>query len=178
MCIRDSFQLSKTVEDVIDLFRPLAIGKELHLSYQIAPDVPTWVNGDANRLKQILMNLINNAIKFTERGRVTLSVDIQSKSIDLQKPDESTIHFAVKDSGIGVPNEKHTILFEPFNQLDSSTTRKYGGTGLGLAIVYGIVQTCGGYIVVDSMPGVGTSFSIYFPRIQTGLLGERSNSPD
>jgi signal transduction histidine kinase/AmiR/NasT family two-component response regulator len=167
------FQLSKTVEDVIDLFRPLAIGKELHLSYQIAPEVPTWVNGDANRLKQILMNLINNAIKFTERGRVTLSVDIQSKSIDLQKPDESTIHFAVKDSGIGVPNEKHTILFEPFNQLDSSTTRKYGGTGLGLAIGKRLSELMGGTMWHEDNSEGGSTFH-FFVTLQLSTTEQSS----
>ena len=112
--------------------------KGLELACQIPPDVPDRLIGDAGRLRQIVVNLVGNAIKFTEAGEVVLDVELQSQS-----DDEVVLHFAVSDTGIGIPAEKLAAIFDAFEQADSSTTRRYGGTGLGLAISSRLVATDG-----------------------------------
>jgi CheY-like chemotaxis protein/anti-sigma regulatory factor (Ser/Thr protein kinase) len=123
------------------------------LTCRIAEDTPETLVGDAGRLRQVVLNLIANAVKFTERGEIAVSVELSSlnaKSVRLS--------FAVKDSGIGIPADKQAMIFEPFSQADSSTTRKYGGTGLGLAISSQLVQLMNGKIWVESEPGKGSTF--------------------
>jgi signal transduction histidine kinase len=123
------FELRTFIEDILDLFSVKAIEKSLDLLYLIQPDVPYCLIGDVTRLRQVLINLVNNAIKFTDKGEVLVSVDkIKSESDDLE------MRFSVKDTGIGIAPNKQENLFEAFVQADSSITRRYGGTGLGLAI--------------------------------------------
>ena len=152
----EDFDLRSSVEEVMDLFSQKVAIKGLDLNYLIDLDVPPQIVGDSLRLKQILINLINNAIKFTHEGEVYLKVFLISKD-----PESSKIElgFQVRDTGIGIPENKISNLFEAFTQVDASTTRKYGGTGLGLAISMRLVKLMGGEITVDSQSGVGSSFN-------------------
>ena len=125
----------------------------MELAYRIAPEVPDGLIGDAGRLCQIVVNLIGNAIKFTERGEVALHVGAETLT-----PHEVTLRVAVRDTGIGIPADKLQLIFEAFAQADASTTRRFGGTGLGLAISRRIVELMGGRIRVDSEVGVGSTF--------------------
>jgi PAS domain S-box-containing protein len=127
--------------------------KGLELTWDAPPDLPARIAGDPGRLRQILVNLVGNAIKFTERGEVDLRVEMDS-----QGDDWVALHFCVADTGIGIPPEKQQQIFEPFVQADSSTTRKYGGTGLGLAIATRLVKLMGGRIWLESEPGKGSRF--------------------
>ena len=128
--------------------------KKLAFSVRIAPDVPTALHGDPGRLRQILLNLIGNAIKFTEEGSISLSVEVLKK-----EPTGITLGFAVTDTGIGIPEDKWEELFEPFTQMDCSEHRRYGGSGLGLSISRRLAQLMGGDITVNSIPGKGSTFN-------------------
>ncbi|MGC8858481.1 MAG: response regulator [Ignavibacteria bacterium] len=147
------FELKDCVEDTLQLLAPEAIKKRLDLLHLIEPDVPDYILGDVTRLRQILYNLVSNAIKFTEQGEVFVSVKLKEK-----KDDDIVLEFAVKDTGIGIPKDKHATIFQHFSQVDSSTTRKYGGTGLGLAICKRLVNLMKGEIWVESEIGVGSTF--------------------
>jgi len=144
-----SFQLTHCIENIYNLLALPAMEKGIELIENIDQDVPKIIIGDEMRLRQILFNLIGNAIKFTEKG------EIYSK---IKKLSEEKLEFSVQDTGIGIPLEKMEKLFKSFNQLDVSTTRKYGGTGLGLAISKRLVHLMGGDIWVDSVEGKGTTF--------------------
>jgi two-component system, sensor histidine kinase and response regulator len=130
-----------------------AAQKNLTLACEVEPEVPHKVVGDPGRLRQILVNLLNNGIKFTERGGVGLSVKVASMKLS-----EVVLHFTTSDTGIGVPAEKRQSIFEAFTQADSSFTRKFGGTGLGLTIASELVQLMGGRIWLDSEVGKGSAF--------------------
>lgn len=147
------FNLQRRIEATLDFVSVRASEKGLRLLCIIEDDVPSVIMGDPTRLGQILTNLLNNAVKFTERGDVTVSVSGR-------KQEDSTyeIHFEVKDTGIGVPEDKIERLFQPFSQVDASTTRKYGGTGLGLAISRRLVNLMGGRIWMESIVGIGSTF--------------------
>ena len=153
------FDLRKCIEDVMDLFAGKAAEQGLDLVYQIDHTVPTQIVGDALRLRQIIINLISNALKFTHKGEVFIKVGL-TKAVK----DDLELTFSIKDTGIGIPQEKLSRLFKAFSQVDSSTTRKYGGTGLGLVISERLVTLMGGTIWVDSAEGQGTTFSF---NIQT-----------
>ncbi len=146
------FDIGKLVENTAALFVSRAYDKDLELICVINKSVPKMVVGDPVRLEQVLLNLIGNAIKFTERGYITLTVDLSRKN-------KGHIEFVVKDTGIGISPEKQTRLFESFAQADVSTHRKYGGTGLGLSITQQLVRIMGGEILVESELGKGSSFS-------------------
>jgi len=152
---REDFDLRNCVEEVMDLFAQKVATKGLDLIYHIDKEVPPQIVGDSLRLKQILINLINNAIKFTESGEVLLMVNLITKD-----PDNLNIilEFQVKDSGIGIPQDKIGGLFNAFTQVDTSTTRRFGGTGLGLAISKRLTKLMGGEIRAESEPGKGSSF--------------------
>jgi PAS domain S-box-containing protein len=152
------FDLRATVETALEILVPRAMEKKLELVLRIDPKVPTALIGDPGRLRQILINLINNAIKFTERGEVTLSIGLTAEN-----PKKAFLQFAVSDTGIGIPNGKQEIIFESFVQVDSSLTRKYGGTGLGLSITKQLVELMGGTIAVESQINVGTTFKVEMP---------------
>ena len=147
------FNLRDTLEDTVRLLAPRAHQKELELGCHIQADLPDRVFGDPIRLRQIVINLVGNAIKFTDKGEVMLHVERQGQS-------ESTLdlHFFVSDTGIGIPEEKQQTIFEAFEQVDSSTTRKYGGTGLGLSISAALVKLMGGTMWVESKVRQGSKF--------------------
>lgn len=148
------FDLRKCIEDVMDLFSGKAGQKEIDLIYQIDYRVPMQIVGDSHRLKQVLINLIGNAFKFTDHGEVFLDIKmVRAYDQDIE------LSFEIKDTGIGIPQEKIPLLFQAFSQVDSSTTRKYGGTGLGLVISKRLVELMGGKISVESQIGVGSTFS-------------------
>jgi PAS domain S-box-containing protein len=147
------FALRECLSGVVRLMAGPAKLKGLGLTLAVAPDVPDVVSSDAGRLHQILTNLVGNAVKFTERGQVTLGVEIESLS-----DSGAILRFSVSDSGIGVPTERREAIFTPFVQADGSTTRRYGGTGLGLSICRDLVGLLGGALWVASDVGRGSTF--------------------
>ena len=168
------FDLQDCIEDAIDLVAPQAQVKGLHLSYQIATDVPRTLVSDATRVRQILVNLLGNAVKFTDAGEVAVSVSATQP--EAAAPFE--VQFAVRDTGIGIPEDQIERLFESFSQVDASTTRKYGGTGLGLAISRRLTELLGGRIWVESTPGQGTTFFFVIPaRAGAALRPESDPGP-
>ncbi|MCH7552410.1 MAG: hypothetical protein IIC82_00210 [Chloroflexi bacterium] len=148
------FRLRALIESTIEAMSAPARKKGLIFDCEVADHVPDELVGDQGRLKQILMNLIGNAIKFTDSGKISVSVDGR---FDPDK--EATLHFAVADTGVGIPKDKIHVIFERFVQVESYMTRKVGGTGLGLAIVAQLVQAMGGEVWVDSVEGKGSTFS-------------------
>ena len=150
----EEFSLQDNVDEVMKALGVRADQKGLELAYYLRPGVPDFVVGDVGRLRQILVNLVGNAIKFTEAGEVIVRIEIES-----QTEDQVVLHFCVRDTGIGVPIEKQAIIFESFTQADGSTTRKYGGTGLGLAISAQLVRAMNGRMWVESPSKCGSSNS-------------------
>jgi PAS domain S-box-containing protein len=147
------FALEQSLAETLQVMRFRAHQKGIELRWRISPEVPERVVGDATRLRQVLVNLVGNAIKFTERGEVLVQVETQEQS-----KKRVVLHFRVKDSGIGIPKDKQAMIFEAFTQADSSTTRKYGGTGLGLAITTRLVTLMEGKLWVESEWGQGSTF--------------------
>jgi len=164
-------QIPFSIRDhLAELVKPLALRAEqkgLELVCHVLPDVPHIASGDPGRLRQVLVNLIGNAIKFTDRGQILVQVEIESST-----PDETVLHYFVSDSGIGVPKEKQQAIFEPFKQADGSTTRRFGGTGLGLTISTTLVELMGGRIWLDSAPHEGSTFHF------TARLGVTDERPE
>jgi len=151
------FDLALCLEEAFDLFAVQASSKKLELVYQIDPAVPAWIISDITRLRQIVVNLVNNAVKFTPSGSIT--VEVKPVAGDVVAADGGRlIEFAVRDTGIGIPPDRVDRLFKAFSQVDSSTTRKYGGTGLGLAICQRLSALMGGDIRVESNVGKGSAF--------------------
>lgn len=151
------FDLRQRVTDTLRMLVPQARRKHLELTWNVAADVPARVRGDPSRLHQVLANLANNAIKFTQHGSIRVNVTLDERAIR----DEAAmrvLYFAVRDTGVGIPEEARARLFQPFTQADDSTTRKYGGTGLGLVICKQIVEMMGGEIGYESVPDRGTTF--------------------
>ncbi|GIU25386.1 PAS domain S-box protein [Shewanella sp. MBTL60-007] len=147
------FQLDILLEDLSDMFSVKATDKRLELLFAVAPNIPRLLQGDPLRLSQILINLMSNAIKFTEQGEVLLSISLLERI-----EDDIVLRFSVRDNGIGLTEEQRERLFKSFSQADTSTTRKYGGTGLGLAISKQLVELMGGEIGVESQFGNGSTF--------------------
>jgi two-component system, sensor histidine kinase and response regulator len=147
------FSLRRLISDISNSFDMRAREKGLHLAGHIKPDVPDMMLGDSGRLRQVLVNLLGNAIKFTEAGEIVLRVQKESES-----GGTFTLHFSVSDTGIGVPKEKQKLIFEAFEQADGSSTRQHGGTGLGLAICVRLVALMKGQIWLESVPGCGSTF--------------------
>jgi len=150
---RTEFDLRETVGDAAKLLALRAAEKKIELACHIVADVPERVLGDPGRLRQVLLNVMGNAVKFTAEGEVVLRVTVEGTD-----PDRVTLHFAVTDTGIGIPQEQLSRIFQAFTQADSSTTRRYGGTGLGLAIVVRLVELMGGRVWVESTEGKGSTF--------------------
>jgi CheY-like chemotaxis protein len=141
------------LEDTAKTFAPIASGKGIELACDIRPEVPSGVRGDPSRLRQVINNLLGNALKFTDNGEVVLRVQAEGCTDEIIH-----LHFSVSDTGIGIPTAKQSSIFEAFSQADSSITRKYGGTGLGLTISARLVRLMGGQIWVESDQGKGTVF--------------------
>jgi len=149
-----NFDLRHCVEDVLDLFSEVAAKKQLDLLYRIDQRVPVQLIGDQLRVRQVLISLINNAIKFTTKGEILIDIKLLERN-----DDNLNISFKIKDSGAGIPKDKQSRLFKAFSQVDASTTRKHGGTGLGLVICGRLVDLMGGKIAIESEPGEGTTVS-------------------
>jgi len=148
-----SFELRKCIEESLDIYAMKAIEKGIDLLYMLQPEAPPFLIGDMKRIRQVLGNLINNAIKFTDEGEIFISVEKQS-----QTNEYCELLFSVKDSGIGIQQEKLSLIFEAFTQGETFVSRRYGGTGLGLAIARHLVGLMGGKIWAESKPGKGATF--------------------
>ena len=159
------FNLRECVEDALAICAPRASTKRLELISDVGDDLPALVRGDVTRLRQVLVNLIDNAVKFTERGEILVSTGRLPAGSD---PSNAHIRFSVRDTGIGIPADKVEALFDAFSQADTSTTRKYGGTGLGLSICQQIVHLMGGTLAVDTQEHSGSTFSftLTFPILE------------
>lgn len=153
-----NFDLPSLLQQVMIALASRAAAKGLRFSHSLSPNTPASIVGDPTRLRQVLLNLLDNAIKYTERGEVTLEVWLEQKSLE-----SMLLHFAVKDTGIGIPEEKQGPIFEPFTQADGDISRKYGGTGLGLAISKKLVEKFGGELWVESKVGQGSTFHFFAP---------------
>jgi PAS domain S-box-containing protein len=178
---RAPFELALCLEESLDLFALQASAKKLEIGYHIAPDVPAWIVGDVTRLRQIFVNLVNNAVKFTPSGSVSIEIRRVVREAATpgfaaglpSDPNRITLECSVRDTGIGIPRDRVDRLFKAFSQLDSSTTRKFGGTGLGLAISQRLCELMGGGIRVESDVGHGSSFIF---TIQTEIAAESAES--
>ena len=151
----EPLNLLATIEEACDIGAPRAREKGLELLVDMGDELPDWVRGDVTRLRQILLNLVNNAVKFTEQGQVIVSAHVLE---DFRPNQGVLVEFRIRDTGIGIPQERQAALFQSFVQVDASTTRKYGGTGLGLAICKRLVKLMGGRVGLESVPGVGSTF--------------------
>lgn len=166
------FNLIELGEDVLELFAVAAQRKEIELVCNPGTGLPTLLLGNSVHVRQVLVNLVNNALKFTDGGEVVLSLDIIAETAE-----QMTIRLAVSDTGIGISADKLSCIFESFTQADSSTTRKYGGTGLGLTISQQLVHLMGGTIEVSSLPGHGSTFSFTACFGKQAVVPARENSP-
>jgi len=159
---RVPFDIRAVVQQTLALLKTRAAAKNLHLRSKVVDSVPTTVVGDVTRLRQVLLNLAGNAIKFTEQGEVTVEITRPELRVSRfsaeENPGTIDLHFTVRDTGIGIPPDRISRLFKPFSQIDSSTTRRYGGTGLGLAISKKLCELMGGGIRIESTPGFGSAF--------------------
>jgi len=167
------FALLETVAEAARTMALRAHQKGLELVYQVDPAIPRYLLGDNDRIKQVLHNLVGNAVKFTERGEVVLLVHLEKRA-----GDEIHLRFAVSDTGIGIAPEKQQLIFEAFSQADASTTRRFGGTGLGLAISQRIVELMGGWMGVESKEGAGSTF--YFTarmHVSPRVLAAKAEGP-
>jgi signal transduction histidine kinase len=155
------FDLSKLVSDTVRAFETQAQQKSLSLNYEVSSEIPSQVTGDPARLRQILVNLLGNALKFTSAGSVSIRATVESSGSR-----EIQVRLAVTDTGIGIPVEKQSVIFQPFAQADGTMTRKYGGAGLGLSISMRLVELMGGDMGIASEPGKGSTFhfSVRFTR--------------
>ncbi len=167
------FRIETVVEDSILIFSAKMAQKGLDVGFWIDPDVPRLVTGDITRVKQILFNLLGNAVKFTERGFITLTVELRER----RPNDRCLLRFAVTDSGIGIPHERHDRIFQAFSQVDSSITRKFGGTGLGLAISRELALRMGGDIEFESQKNKGTRFEVILPFPASFAQDQKSTDP-
>jgi len=173
---RQPFELRRTIGETLSLFALRAEARGIALTMRVAADVPTWVFGDAGRITQVLNNLVGNAIKFTERGRISLSVN---RVPPVAPDDPPRLRFEVQDTGIGIALDDQARLFEPFRQVDDSATRRHGGTGLGLAISRELVVLMGGEIGLTSHPGEGSLFwfTIELPEAKATPAPPPSEAP-
>jgi CheY-like chemotaxis protein/two-component sensor histidine kinase len=169
----EKLNLRELVERVVKLLRLNAEKKGIGLELKVADDVPEWVNGDSVRLRQVLTNLTQNAIKFTSEGSVTLELSLHSRADDAAR-----VEIGVTDTGPGIPPEKQAKIFGAFTQADNSTTRKFGGTGLGLSISSSLVEMMGGRIRLRSRMGLGSTFKISLPFecVNRGTMGDVSSA--
>ncbi|MBI5084737.1 MAG: response regulator [Acidobacteria bacterium] len=161
----ETFSLRETIQQAVRTLAGRAAEKRLDLRSEVEEATPDWLIGDAPRLRQVLLNLLGNAVKFTERGQVTLQASLRQPA---GPNGRAELSIAVTDTGIGIPNDQQKLIFEAFRQADGSVTRRYGGTGLGLAISAKLVSLMGGKIEVESEVGKGSAFRF---RVEVGVLG-------
>ncbi|HKX27284.1 MAG TPA: ATP-binding protein, partial [Blastocatellia bacterium] len=161
-----NFQLRDSIDDTLKGMALCAHQKGLELACQISPEIPDALIGDPSRLRQIFVNLIGNAMKFTSQGEVVLRTALRNR-----RAEEAELHFSITDTGIGIPADKQRLIFDAFSQADGSTTRRFGGTGLGLTISSKLVEMMGGRIWVDSQPDLGSTFHF------TARLAIQKNAP-
>jgi signal transduction histidine kinase/CheY-like chemotaxis protein len=159
----EPLSIQSTIEEACDMGAPRAREKALELLVDVGDDVPSWVRGDVTRLRQILLNFLGNAIKFTEKGQIFVTAHLKEdfeahRVVNGHAQPGALIEFRVKDSGIGIPKDRQGALFQSFTQVDASTTRKYGGTGLGLAICKRLAEMMGGSVGLESEVGQGSTF--------------------
>jgi signal transduction histidine kinase/DNA-binding response OmpR family regulator len=166
---QEAITIADCIETALDILAPCAAEQGIDLLYELGDEVPTTVRGDATRIRQILLNLVGNALKFTERGEVVVSVSSQP----LPKANQQELHVAVADTGIGIPLSAQPKLFQSFSQVDASTTRKYGGTGLGLAIGRRLAELMGGRMWFESEEGIGSTFRF---TIKVGVIASLRKS--
>jgi PAS domain S-box-containing protein len=157
------FKLDELVEETIDILTVKAFEKKLEMLYRVDQDMPSQFLGDPVRIRQIMVNLLGNAIKFTKEGEIFVSIRRHGEAYCKGEHKFLNFEILVKDTGIGIAREKMQKIFESFTQADSSTTRKYGGTGLGLAISKSLAELMGGHLTVDSEPGKGSTFALHLP---------------
>ncbi len=153
--------VAKVFDDLGNTFRPVAADKQIELEMHVENGVPQGFQTDPTRLQQILKNLLSNALKFTERGGVTLNA---------RRGENNSVVFSVRDTGIGIAHEQHQVIFEAFRQADGTTHRRYGGTGLGLSISRDLARLLGGELTVDSAPGRGSTFTLVLPERHTAAV--------
>jgi signal transduction histidine kinase/CheY-like chemotaxis protein len=149
------FEMQSLVEEVVSAFAPPAAKKGLELVCAISPELPAALSGDAIRIRQVLVNLVGNAVKFTEKGDILVSAELVS-----QTQESARVRISVRDTGIGIPKDRLESVFEAFTQVDGSSTRRFGGTGLGLTISKRLIELMGGKIAVESMLGTGATFTV------------------
>jgi signal transduction histidine kinase/CheY-like chemotaxis protein len=166
------FPVQSWAEETVKAFGLRASGKGIELTCEVCPDVPAFIHGDATRLRQVVTNLLGNALKFTEQGEVCLRIMNDGRTAD-----GCTLHFVVSDTGIGIPADKQQLIFEAFSQVDTSMGRKYGGTGLGLTISSRLVAIMGGRIWVESEPGRGSAFH-FTSRVKTAAGAVLAPAPE
>jgi CheY-like chemotaxis protein len=167
------FNLAQSIAETMKSVALRASEKRLELVFEMAPDVPVHVLGDPGRLRQVLVNIVGNAIKFTEKGEILVRV---ARSASVSDSEGATLHISVSDSGIGIPAAKLGSVFDAFSQEDSSITRKYGGTGLGLTICSRLVAAMGGKIWVESEVGKGSTFH-FTTRVELDRAASLSANP-
>jgi CheY-like chemotaxis protein/HPt (histidine-containing phosphotransfer) domain-containing protein len=163
------FDIRRTIEEAVDLFADQAAARDLELIAVVDPDIPSVLGGDPARLKQVLLNFLSNALKFTEHGEIVVRATLEDDGYD----GTVVVRFAVRDTGIGIGQEALARLFRPFTQADETMTRKYGGTGLGLAICRQLAEMMGGAVGVTSTVGMGSTFW-FTGRFDVSALAERS----
>lgn len=179
---QEELPIATLAEDVERNFRPLARHKNVELAIRLAPGAPTTVTTDPRRLQQVLKNLLANAFKFTEKGSVTLTVELATSGWSQDHPTlgdaESVLAFSVADTGIGIASDKQALIFQAFQQVDGSAGRRYGGTGLGLSISRDLAGVLGGEIDVVSSVGKGSTFTLYLPRYRASAQREVTHAAD
>jgi CheY-like chemotaxis protein/HPt (histidine-containing phosphotransfer) domain-containing protein len=172
---RRPFDLRVCIEESLDLLAPRTLEKQIDLVYEADHHLPALIEGDAQRLRQVLVNLLGNAVKFTEQGDVLVKVDLVANPVaELENPQVLRLHFQVRDTGIGIQPDRLARLFRAFSQADVSTSRKYGGTGLGLAISRRLVELMGGRMWAESVPGEGSTFHF---TINVGTVADSTPPP-
>src|SRR5204863_106062 len=178
-------RLREVCSDLEPLFRPIAQSKRLNFTVETDPSMPATMITDSKRLQQILRNLLSNAFKFTSQGSVSLRIGVASSGWRRDHPylgrAGPVLYFAVDDTGIGIPADKQSVIFEPFQQADMTTSRKYGGTGLGLSISRELAKLLAGEIRLVSSVGQGSTFTLFVPRIHptfsfSGMLEETAET--
>ena len=162
-------ELKKLMLDVEDMMRPRAIEKGLNYQFEVSSDVSPYIMGDPNKLRQILINLVGNSLKFTESGEVKVTIKKNPSR-------KNTLLISVRDTGVGIPESKHHLIFQKFSQADSSITRRFGGTGLGLAICKSLIELMGGQIWFKSLEKIGTTFYLTIPYHEPAFNAENKPS--